>query len=220
MTCCHFALLLTLGIACNGCSRTPTAYDEIDRVYRDYCDAVARADGVHAGSLVSAGTLSRYQEFAHGALTADQTALDSLPVTARLQILLLRQRMDAATLSTFDGPQLFAAIIDRGWFESSGFRNTQLGMIAIDRDQAQAPVHRNGRPTRDRAYFLRENGAWKINLLPNLTGSDRVIETAAAQNRLSENAYLEALVAEVTRQPVRDNIWQPLQSTDAVKDDG
>jgi hypothetical protein len=205
-------LFAALSLVCGGgCSQPLSLSNEIKDAYRHYCDAVVQRDGAQAGALVSEVTLHRYQEFRDAALAADETTLVSLPVSSRLQVLLLRQRMDAVTLAALDGPGLFAHIIDQGWLDAAGFTDTQLGIVAVDGDRAQAPVHRSGRPTRERAYFLREDGVWKVNLLPNFTGTDRNIEEAAAVNNLSEKAYLESLVAEVTKQPLRGDIWQPLE---------
>jgi hypothetical protein len=205
-------LLVVVSTACGGgCTQPPSISDEIKDAYRHYCDAVVKRDSAQAGALVAEVTLRRYQEYRDAALTSDEAALASETPTTRLQVLLLRQRMDAATLAALDGRGLFEHFIDQGWLDAAGFTETQLGMIAVDGDRAQAPVHRSGRPTRERAYFLWENGAWKVNLLPNFTGTDRNIEEAAAVNQKSEKAYLESLVAEVTKQPLRENIWQPLQ---------
>ena len=207
----HCVGLAIITAAFGGCSRTPSTSDEIKQVYRQYCDAVVQRDGAQAGAAVSAGTLRRYQEFRDGALTADAATLTALAPTTRLQVLLLRQRMDAATLAALDGPGLFAHIIGQGWLEAQGFTEVELGIVAVDGDQAQAPLYRGGKPTRERAYIVRENGGWKVNLLPNFTSTDRNIEEAAAINNLSEKNYLESLVAEVTQHPVREDIWLPLE---------
>jgi hypothetical protein len=204
-------VMALLAGASGGCSDAPTPSDEIRQTYRQYCEAVVQQDGARAGALVSGITLRRYQEFRDAALTADEAGVGELAPATRLQVLLLRQRMDAATLAALDGPGLFAHVIDQGWLDASAFRDAQLGIVAVDADRAQSPVHRGGRPTRERAYFLRESGAWKVNLLPNFTSTDRNIEEAAAVNQLSEKAYLESLVAKVTQQPLRENIWRPLQ---------
>ncbi len=204
-------LLVVLPTACGGCRQSSSTTDEIKDAYGQYCDAVVKRDGAQAGALVAEVTLRRYQEYRDAALTSDEAALTSEAPTTRLQVLLIRQRMDAATLAALDGRGLFAHFIAQGWLDAAGFTETQLGMVAVDGDRAQAPVHRAGRPTRERAYLLREDGVWKVNLLPNFTGTDRNIEEAAAVNNLSEKAYVESLVAEVTKQPLRENIWQALQ---------
>jgi hypothetical protein len=161
--------------------------------------------------MVSRDTLQRYQEFRDLALTADEATLGAAPVSTRLQVLLLRQRMDAARLATLDGATLFAHFIGQMWLDPAGFAETQLGQVAVDGDRAQAPVQRGDRLTRERMYFVRESGEWKVNLLPNLTTTDRHIEDATAAKGVSERNYLESLVAEVTKEPVREGIWQPLQ---------
>lgn len=199
-------------ILCIGCSsRSPTESDEIKSAYRRYGDAIAHGDGAAASSMVSRDTLQRYQEYRDLALTADEATLGAAPFSTRLQVLLLRQRMDAATLAPLDGAGLFAHFIGHKWLDPAGFADTQLGRVAVDGDRAQAPVQRGDRLIRERMYFLREGGAWKVNLLPNLTTTDRHIEEAAAGKRVSESEYLESLVAEVTKQPVREGLWQPLQ---------
>jgi hypothetical protein len=194
-----------------GCSRPVSLTEDLDTVYRQYCEAVVRRDGTQAVALVSAGTRRRYQEFAEAAMTADEQSLAALPLTARLQVLLLRQRMDAGSLAAVQGRGLLAHIIEQGWLESAGFMDTQLARAAADGDRAQAQLHRGGQPTRERAYFLREDGAWRINLLPNLTSADRKIEAAVETSGLNEKAYLESLVAQATKQPLRGDLWQPMK---------
>lgn len=199
-------------ILCIGCSsRPPTESDEIKSAYRRYCDAIVHGDGAAASSMVSRDTLQRYQEFHDLALTADEGTLGAAPVSTRLQVLLLRQRMDAAALTPLDGAGLFAHFIQQKWLDPAGFADTQLVQPALDEDRAQAVVQRGDRLTRERMYFLREGDEWKVNLLPSLTTTDRHIEDAAAGKGVSEREYLESLVAEVTKEPVREGIWQPLQ---------
>jgi hypothetical protein len=207
----HVLLAVALYLSFAGCSRPPTVSDEIKAIYRRYCDAIARGDGAEASSMVSRDTLQRYQEFRDLALAADEATLGAAPVSTRLQVLLLRQRMDAATLAPLDGAGLFAHFIGQKWLDPAGFAETQLGQVAVDEDRAQAPVQRGDRLTRERMYFVRESGAWKVNLLPNLTTTDRHIQEAAVAKGVSEREYLESLVAEVTKEPVGEGIWQPLQ---------
>lgn len=193
------------------CSVVPTREAEVDSVYRRYRDAVGAGDGDSAVAEIALSTIERYQSFLDAALSADAAALNQLNASARLQVLLLRHRLAADRLQSLDGRTLLAFMIYDGWIAADTVTATQLGDVTIRGDHASAPLFNAGRPTRDRAHFVREGRVWKVNLLPNLNATaDRLAQTAQAEGK-TENEHLLTLVEKSTGQPPREDIWEPVR---------
>lgn len=195
------------------CGERPRTADDIQALYRTYRDAVAGGNGRAAAECVSTSTFDEYQTYIDLALGADESTLKRQSAGTRLQVLLLRQRLDGAELTVVDGRRLFEWMIDEQWLAADTVSAVQIGDIQLRGERADAPTFADGRRTGDRAHFVRRDGQWKLDLLPGLRGADRHLAESAERARKSENEFILSLIETTTGQRPGEDIWEPLSST-------
>jgi hypothetical protein len=195
----------------SACAARPRTADDIHGLYRTYRDAVAKGDGAAAAECVSASTFDEYQTFIRHARTADESMLRQQSIHTRLQVLLLRQRLDEAALSLLDGRELFVRMIDERWIGGETVAAVQIGDIQVRGERADAPTFAAGQRTGDRTHFIRQDGRWKIDLVPGFRSADRRLAESAERERKSEDEFLLSLVETASGRPSRQDSRAPMQ---------
>lgn len=76
--------------------------------------------------------------------------------------------------------------------------------------RALGQLYAAGLPSGFRAGFVREAGAWKLDLPVTLTGVGRVVSQVARTTGASEDAVIVNLLAAATGEPVGGAVWRPL----------
>lgn len=72
-----------------------------------------------------------------------------------------------------------------------------LGPLRVAGDQASAPLLADGLGTLFSADFVRDSGAWKLDIGPSIKRGDMILAGMAAMKGVSEDALIEAILAQV-----------------------
>lgn len=174
-----------------------------------YKSAVLARQGERAADQVTTGTLREYARYRELALSAPRTELEALPMTERLQVLIIRARVPARDLRAMDGRTVFTHAVDRGWIGREGVERSELGTLRVDGDHAAAPLKIGTVEMPFDFEFEREQGRWHFNLIPLVTMSEDVFKQLARQNGVSENEMVMTLVRGLSEAPVDDSLWDP-----------
>ncbi|MGR4874570.1 hypothetical protein [Pseudoxanthomonas sp. LARHCG66] len=174
-----------------------------------YKSAVLARQGERAADQVTTGTLREYARYRELALSAPRTELEALPMTERLQVLIIRARVPARDLRAMDGRTVFAHAVDRGWIGREGVERSELGTLQVDGDHAAARLKIGTVEMPFDFEFEREQGRWHFNLIPLVTMSEDVFKQLARQNGVSENEMVMTLVRGLSEAPVDDSLWDP-----------
>lgn len=174
-----------------------------------YKSAVLARQGERAADQVTPGTLREYARYRELALSAPRTELEALPMTERLQVLIIRARVPARDLRAMDGRTVFTHAVDRGWIGREGVERSELGTLQVDGDHAAARLKIGTVEMPFDFEFEREQGRWHFNLIPLVTMSEDVFKQLARQNGVSENEMVMTLVRGLSEAPVDDSLWDP-----------
>ncbi|UOV05910.1 hypothetical protein MUU77_11575 [Pseudoxanthomonas sp. F37] len=174
-----------------------------------YKAAVLARQGERAADHVTAGTLREYARYRELALAAPRTALEALPMTERLQVLIIRARVPAADLRAMDGRRVFTHAVDRGWIGREGVERSELGTVQVGGDHAAARLKIGATELPIDFEFEREPGGWRFNLIPLTTMSEDVFKQLARQNGVSENEMVMTLLRGLSETPVDERLWDP-----------
>lgn len=198
--------------AAAGCGE-PKIGEICTQVHKDYRTAVENRDGATATGLLADVSIEHFDQLRNAALSMDEEELRKQEPSYQLFVLKLRRDVDAATLQSLDGRGLFAHIVDAGWQEA-GAEAMQIGDVQRQGDdRAFAQVYADGAPTRERAYFVLEESGWKLNILPNFSGSDRRLSDTAAESGIPIDEYILSQLQLTSEEPIAEMIWQPLEAT-------
>ncbi|SOD50386.1 hypothetical protein [Pseudoxanthomonas wuyuanensis] len=185
----------------------PADEEAVRAAFQAYKTAVLDRQGVNAADRVTSGTLDAYQRYRELALNGDRATLQALPITDRLQVLIIRHRVPTGQLHAMNGRAVFIYAVDRGWIGRESVVRTSIGEVSVDGDTATAGMRMGQAETPMNFEFQRQQGQWRFDLMPVIRMSESVFAQMAEQHRISENQLVMNLVGAVSGQPVDDSIW-------------
>lgn len=185
--------------------------EAVGRCFQDYKSAILGQEGDAAAGLVTTKTIDEYQRYVDWAMSADRRTLEALSLVNRFQVLLLRQRIPAETLSRLNGRSVFVYAVDRDWIGKDSVIRTTLGTVSVAGNRATSEVLIGGQTAPHRFHFARENGAWRFDLVQLLQTTDQALKAVARQRGMSEDEFIFSLIETVSGKRVEPAIWVPVQ---------
>lgn len=165
----------------------------VTNTFDGYRLAVLDGQGAAAGALVSAATRDFYDAARLAALAATPQDLERMSLIEAVLVLRLRAVLAPHELSTLDGAGVFAAAAARG-LVGNGFADLRLGPVEAYGDHAVAEqLDAAGRPTGTWWRFVREAGAWRVNLRPNLDAADAVLRERLQSSGMTRMDFVNQL---------------------------
>jgi hypothetical protein len=173
--------------------------------------ALAERDEAAALALLSSGSLSEWARDRDLALHGARAEVEALPPGRRLAVLALRHAQPVFLLRDGSPPELAAAAVRAGLVDRSALDAIDLGDVArLAGNRASGLVLAAGLPSGFRAGFVRERGAWCLDLPSSLAAADRVVSQTARATGLDENVVILNLIGAASGETVGDVIWKPL----------
>lgn len=185
--------------------------DEVRRSYAALEQALVTRDAGAALGLVSEASIAEWVRLRQVALRGPVTEVAALAPGPRLAVLALRHQAPVWLLR--DGPprELAAHAVRAGLVDRRAVEQVELADVAVlDPARALGQLHAAGLPSGFRAGFVREAGAWKLDLPATLAGVGRVVSQVARTTGASEDAVIVNLLAAATGEPVGGAVWKPL----------
>lgn len=165
----------------------------VTRTFDGYRLAVLDGRGAVAGALISAATRDFYDAARLAALAATPQDIERMSLIEAVLVVRLRAVLAPHELSTLDGAGVFAAAATRG-LVGSGFADLRLGPVEAYGDHAVAEqLDAAGRPSGVWWRFVREAGAWRVNLRPNLDAADAVLRERLHASGMTRADFLNQL---------------------------
>ena len=143
------------------------------------------------------------------ALYADASAVRNQSLVNQFQILTFRHRLAPAELRRMSRRELFEQAVDRGWVGKNALGALKPGEVSIAGETATVEILNDGAPTGFSHRFHRENGEWKLDLVPALALGNEAFEHIAQQQGITEEAVILMLLESVSGKPVPKSIWAP-----------
>lgn len=205
--------LVALAVAAGGCAGGSGTDDAaaIRETFAAYHAALATRDGRRALALVDRGTVAWYDEARKLALHAPPERVRALPLTQRLQVLMLRHLLDYRSVSQMSGADVLRFLVEQGYASGAppGDR-AGLAEFRIEGDRARAVLHVRERATPIVWGFRREDGRWKIDLTSVLPLAASTMAIVADRSGLTEDEFLLEVLERRTGRPATEAIWSPL----------
>lgn len=171
-------VVATLGVPLLASTRAWSAQEADSKAalaaLKNYIDSLSTKDGQTASKLVSAGSLAFYEKMRVAALEAPAKEVREMTFTRLIFVLLLRIYLEPQQLRDMDGRQLFATAVQRGWIEASLVARASIGKVSVRGDFAVAKLAFDEKNVTDWT-LVRENGAWKNDLLPIMKLADLTV---------------------------------------------
>jgi hypothetical protein len=88
-------------------------------------------------------------------------------------------------------------VLNAGWIDPNALDELDLGPVTVEGGQAHAEVMWRGEPTTLQLAFVRESGAWKIDLLRLVTYAEMALNMDRSVKGETEPQQIARLVAQV-----------------------
>jgi hypothetical protein len=185
--------------------------EAVAATFRGYKQAIIAQNGAEATGWVTKSTLDEYQTWVQWARSATRKEVEALPFASRIQVLMIRHRVDAATLREADGGAIFALAVDRDWTGKAGVNRMELGEVEVKDDKATGKCLVSGKQVGMDFEFLKENGKWRIDLsaLTKLSGPS--LQAAVAQSGVAENTFILQMLEKMSGKRPAESIWDPVR---------
>jgi hypothetical protein len=199
------ALLASLSLA------AARPVDQVRLAYGSLERALVARDADGALALVSDASLAEWARLRQVALRGSLAEVEALAPGPRLAVLALRHQAPVWLLR--DGPprEVAAHAVRAGLVDRRAVEQVALADVAVlDPARALGQLYAAGLPSGFRAGFVREAGAWKLDLPVTLDGVGRVVSQVSRTTGASESAVIVNLLSAATGEPVGGAVWRPL----------
>lgn len=160
--------------------------------------AAAKGDGRALLSGFSGRSLSRLTAVRDAARRlSGAAAAKGLSPAERLAAGGLRRIATPADLNRQELDDMATAALTRRRDLRRDIERMDLGPLRVAGDQASAPLLADGLGTLFSADFVRDAGAWKLDIGPSIKRGDMILTGMAAMKGVSEDALIEAILAQV-----------------------
>jgi len=183
--------------------------EAVRETFERYRRALVEEDGEAAAGLVSSNTIEAYQGFRDLALTGSADAVKELSMVDRMQVLLLRHRIEPDALETMNGRGAFAHAVNQAWVGSGGIQRLQIHRVAVRGDEATANVGMGPAPSPELFRFAKEEGQWRFDLMPSLSSAEGALQQMAAARGVEENEFLLGMIGAMSGEPATEALFEP-----------
>ena len=169
--------------------------------------------GLHVLSIASLLEWQRDRELAlHGA----RAEVAAQSPGRRLVVMALRHH--APKFLSRDGSprELVGYALGAGMASRDLLAMIELGDVAVKGERAGGQLFASGLPSGFRADFVREDGAWKLDLGASIDAAGRVVTRAAKAADASEDSVIAGLLMVSSGERPTTRIWEPLARDAAV----
>lgn len=181
-------------------ANSPPNADEtaIRKLFDGLRAAAARGDGKGLLAGFSSHSLSRLAAVRDSARRlSGAAAAKGLSPAERLAAGGLRRIATPADLNRKGLDEMASAALARRGGLRRDLDRMALGPLRLTADRASAPLLADGQGTLFSADFVREAGVWKLDLGPSVKRGDLVLTGMAAMKGVSEDAMIDAILAQV-----------------------
>jgi len=195
-------LPLLLAVGCGGepqaAAPKSAAADtaEVKASFDTYVKAALGKDGVTARSVLASPIKSFYEQTRELALTATDEQLRALPPGQELTTFVLRAELAPDLLRGGTVDQILEAAFNQGLVGEQGISGLGLGTIEVNGDKASAAITSQGQTAPFKLGFLREDGRWKVDIMPLISVADDSFRGVAKQQGLTVEALIDNMMVQ------------------------
>jgi hypothetical protein len=184
--------------------------DEVQESFRSYKTAILQSDGKAAAQVVTQESRDYFRGLADQALTSNSDALHRIHLSDRIYALLLRHDVAPAALQRMSGAEVVSHAVEQGWIGREGADGLALGSYEVMGNIASGTILRpDGSETAFKMGFVMQDGRWRLDLVALMDLTRAAFEFALQQSGLEEDAFVLAMLEQVTGRKPGPEIWTP-----------
>lgn len=183
----------------------------VKKSFDKYKYAILNDKGKDAVQYVDSKTIKYYNEILELIKSADSVKLESLSLTDKLMVLIIRHRTPKKEILSFDGTMLLIYSIDNGMVGKQGTANNSIGEVIIEDNFAKGQLLVRGEKTPVYFHFNKESEQWKIDLTALFELSDMVFKSMIKDSELSDNDFIFSILENINGKRPGQEIWNKVE---------
>ncbi len=188
-----FAVLLSLAFPAMAAppASAPTEEEkQVAAVFETARGALRQGKGSAVVPLLSRATVQKLEAVRTAARNGDQVALGRLEPGEKFAAMGLRRHLPPSELRRMSLGDIADHAVKQGWLGPNVIAQSGLGPVRVKGDRASALLMVDNRPALVPADFVREGGAWRIDLTNVFTYGGQMLRGFAAMSGKTEDAYI------------------------------
>jgi hypothetical protein len=189
--------------------RRPDPRVEVAAAFARYQAAIADGDAAGALAVSSADSVAYFGGYLREhALRRTREEMEPRSIWEQYCILVYRDALGAEFLRTATPQEVYAELV-RQHLLMFEVRGLVLGPIAIDKNSAEAPLIREGKPTGTSILFENVGGRWIVESHSNVRYALAGLHDVQAQGQLTKREFIGQLFERFCGKPLPDSLWDP-----------
>jgi hypothetical protein len=209
------SLLAAALLACAACGRhdsRPTesadqAASDVQAAWDEFKSASLSNKGRAAANRVTSATHDYYAEIRDLALTATREQVQRMSIAKQVTVLGMRVRIDPEQLKNMSGRDLFIHAVDHGWIGKTSATDEGITGIVVTGDHARAEATNAGEPVGVYLHFIKEDGAWRLDMMQLMKVANAAFDAMQAQSGLNEEEFVTRVIETVTSERLSEDDW-------------
>jgi hypothetical protein len=180
----------------------------VKQTFLDYQRAIGEKRGDQAADLAAQKTIAYFEWSRKSALTMPEAELRKQSLLDRMQVLVLRAKVDPPMLRKMDGRGLFVHAVNEGMVGKEA-QSLVPGSSEINGDTAQLGLSAGGQtlPPKQGFRFERENGKWKLDVMSIAAVAEGPLRQMLKSIDPDENAAIVKITEQIAQKPLARTIW-------------
>lgn len=213
------ALVLALSLLAASCGEDELA--AIEQTMQELDAAAARQDGETFVTLLAPESFDYYDQLLKRALNAEYRTIQTLSITEKHELLVMRNRCTRKELEPMDGRAWVVHAVNKGWYggitleDESVFdkRIEQRGstahlIITYDAFQRRGTGEGSGQRVTDTLTFIKIEDRWLADWRRPSVLLERLIKMADNRSDRTVNQILEGIESRISGKDVTWEIWE------------
>ena len=203
-------LSLVLSILETPAQAGPSDTAQVRQTFVRFAAALAARDADAGQRELSMASFAEWERDRELALHGPRAEVAAQPAGRRLVVLALRHHAPKFLSREGSPRELVANALGSGIADRESLAMIELGDLAVQGDRASGQLFASGLPSGFRAGFVREDGAWKLDLPTTIDAAGRVVTRAAKSAEASEDSVIAGLLMVSSGARPTARIWEPL----------
>lgn len=184
---------------------------EIRAVWANYEKHLQAKQGDELALLLASPAIAYYGRMKRLALTGTPEAVAKAGMLMRLSVYTVRHLATATELKAMDTRKFIAWNVNLGLVSTMGKHKVELVNIRVNGDRAEAAIRAGASTSPPLFDFIREGGAWKIDVVKAVRVMEPLIQSRLSEAGLSEEQILAIMIRPYSTKPYRfEDLKKPL----------
>ncbi len=183
---------------------------QVKQTYARFLAALAERDADAGQRELSIASFTEWERARELAVHGTRAEVAALSPGRRLVVMALRHHRPKFLLRYGTAREVVGYALGSGIADRNSLAMIEVGDVAVKEDRASGQLFASGMPSGFRAGFVREGGAWKLDLGATTEAAGRVVTRAAKSAEASEDSIIAGLLMVSSGVRPTAQIWEPL----------